>query len=290
MVVISASTATKAKTKTASKASGAGTQTKSKKTTRKKKPSAKASGSSSAQQILDGARRAKLDLAKQRDQETARRSDALWYRVEGVLGCLKEASGTKSFPEQVSVVDSALAMNGLSRADVTPQAMACLIEEVRRLSHCLVRDARDYAFAAGRGDICKADVQLACEMRPDTKSVVAIQQPKLNIHAQRINRVPLPSIPQQCYNGVLLPPHEHRLTSRTFDVIASAHTLRKQSNSLPTFKARVERSSKPSYGASQGKNLQISVNLETKTGKAHVEPNSSHQLSEGMNDEQKMVI
>lgn len=42
-----------------------------------------------------------------------------------------------------------------------------------------------------------------------------------------MNRVPLPSIPRDCYGGVILPPVEEQLTARTFDVVNGARVVQR---------------------------------------------------------------
>ena len=42
-----------------------------------------------------------------------------------------------------------------------------------------------------------------------------------------VNRAPLPPVPTNCYNGIVLPDPEHQLTARTFDVVTSARVAQK---------------------------------------------------------------
>jgi hypothetical protein len=133
-------------------------------------------------------------------------------------------------------------------------------------------DSQDYAFVAGRTEIARADLLLSNEFRPDHPISVSTQLPKLNLLAQTINREPLPPIPTHCYSGILLPPKNHQLTARTFDVVTSAETSRRmiQAAPPPPHKLKVGKKKqsavgkddkhKPSYGAARGR--QISVNLK----------------------------
>mmetsp|Transcript_37768 Transcript_37768/g.76837 ORF Transcript_37768/g.76837 Transcript_37768/m.76837 type:complete len:121 (+) Transcript_37768:307-669(+) len=45
--------------------------------------------------------------------------------------------------------------------------------------------------------------------------------------AESVNRAPLPPVPTNCYNGIVLPDPEHQLTARTFDVVTSARVAQK---------------------------------------------------------------
>ena len=45
--------------------------------------------------------------------------------------------------------------------------------------------------------------------------------------ATEVNRTPLPSIPMNCYNGVVLPPVEQQLTARTYDVVNGARVVQR---------------------------------------------------------------
>jgi hypothetical protein len=226
----------------------------------------------------------------------------LWYRIEDVLppSSSKTDLGdtlmapSSVLPEQVKIVEKALAHNNMTRADVTPQAMACLLEQARRFAQELIEDAQDYAAhaagmfvatptgakvspapaGAGPPEPTAADFKLAAEMRPDHPKSVTSQLPKLNLLAQQVNQTPLPPIPTQCYSGILLPPQPHALTARTFDVVTGAHVAQKMiqntpsapkafnNPSSPSKKTSKGSSSKPGYGASRG--AQIPINLKKK--------------------------
>ncbi|KAL7558902.1 hypothetical protein ACA910_019436 [Epithemia clementina (nom. ined.)] len=300
------STTKTSKKKTAIKATGAGTQAKVKKPARKKKPAPKVNNAASTQSVLHDARAAAADLAQLRANAAARKADPLWYRIEDVVPAVLEAEhdfstklafGKKStattalssssssivpsMQEQCQILERALSHNGISRSDVTPQAMTCLLEYARRYTTELIRDATDYADMVNRSDITRADLMLAAEMRQDNPVTVNAQLPMLNALAQQLNGKPLPPIPANCYSGILLPPPEHQLTARTFDVISGAVTAMRTRNKYPappsaaagtalsTGKTASESmnsgsSSQPSYGATRGR--QISVKLKGETG------------------------
>jgi hypothetical protein len=281
------------KKKAVTKATGAGTKTKKKKpaapTVVRKKPTAAApaptkANTSVTNQIYAAARAAQVDLANQRNDAAARRSDPLWYRAEDVLPSVAEETvmsemHAKILPEQVQIVEAALGYNNLTRADVTPQAFACLLEQARRYAMDILTDSQDYAYVAGRTEIAKADLTLANEMRPDHCISITTQVPKLNLLAQSVNRMPLPPIPTNCYSGVLLPSRRHQLTARTYDVVTSAQTAQRMVQAAPTLpstsstnntaggtknssmgssnKAASTSKPKPSYGATKGRQIPI---------------------------------
>lgn len=288
--------------------SAAGT-TKTKKatgTTRRKKPTTKApSSASSNQALVQAAKSAQNELAKSKAQAAARRSDPLWYRIEDVVPPTTSKSDHDSlmapssvFPEQVQVVEAALRHNNMTRSDVTPQAMACLLEQARRYAQELIEDAQDYAaHSAGMfiamptnskalppsqgspPEPTSVDFTLASEMRPDHPKAVTSQLPKLNLLAQQINAAPLPPIPIQCYSGILLPPQPHLLTARTFDVVSAAHVGQKMIQNPPSapkaFKSTLSAtksktskgssSSRPGYGASKGAQIPIHLRKQDST-------------------------
>lgn len=256
----------KATTKKKVSATKAGaTQAKAKKpTVRKRKPTTKTSSAASAQSIMAEAKNASVALAQQRALQAAKRSDPLWYKIEDIFPAIQgpDMPNVKSsvLPEQVQVVEAALAHHGLTRIDVTPQAMACLLEQARRFTQELITDAQDHAYMAGRSEITKPDLSLAMELRPDNRIAVATQLPKLNLVAQQVNKVPLPAIPSHCYNGVVLPPKEHQLTARTFDIVTSAQSLQRMNTAVPLAPGRQA----TPYGASRRAH-QIPINLKETT-------------------------
>lgn len=297
------------KKKTVVKATGAGTQAKEKKPARKKKPSTKASHAPNSHGILQDARIAASDLAQQRAQAAARKADPLWYRIEDVVPAVLTREGeilattskkgatpkndiTPTMAEQISILERALTHNGFSRSDVTPQAMACLLEYSRRYTTELIRNAYDYMEYAGRTELAKEDLVLA---RQDNPVAISTQLPMINALAQQINRKPLPPIPANCYSGILLPPPEHQLTARTFDVISGAVTALRMQNKFPappsastalsspvaggtagtpaagvsstksSTSAKVK-PGQPSYGASRGRQIPVKLKTEPTSG------------------------
>lgn len=153
---------------------------------------------------------------------------------------VKSGSGTGLLlAEELAVVDRALEANGLTRGDVTARAFGCLLEQARRHALEIVADAQDYAYHAARSDVQSSDLLLAAEMREDESGGGIAGAPSFSLSdalphnpilssAEELNRIPLPPIPPDCYNGAALPPaEEHRLTARTFDVTTSARVARR---------------------------------------------------------------
>lgn len=285
-----ASSSKKTTKKSASAASAAGGAAKpKKKAVRRKKPSgsaaSRAGGSAgSAEAILGAARTAQLELQQHSAAVAARRSDPLWFRVEDPIQSIADGStmakgGAELLQDQVQLVENALGKNYMTRADVTPQAFACLLEQGRRYALELLADAQDYAYSANRHDISKADLLLANELRADQPLAVATQTPKLMAHGQLVNRIPLPPIPTHCYNGVVLPPEQYLLTSRTFDVVTGAQVSQRMVAPVPQPPPSSEgdSSTKPTYGASRGR--QIPIQLKQDPNKA--KPASQAQASTG---------
>jgi len=289
---------TKAKPKkksTAKKATGAGTKAKSAKkpsaTTKRKRPAAKKKETISADTILAEGQAAAQDLAQQRAAAAQRRTDPLWYRMEDVLPPKQSSdqppnrmctSSSSVLPEQVVLVERALQHAGLhgGASDVTPQALACLLEQARRYASELLAHAADYAYTAGRPEIAPADLRLARELGAPPSSGshnhnssmsddVSTQLPKLHLMAQTINRAPLPSLPAHCYSGIVLPDAAHQLTARTFDVVSTARLLQKRVQPLPASPAQQQQAAATTaasvgYGATRGR--QIPIVLKDRAG------------------------
>lgn len=216
-----------------------------------------------------------MELAGQRSAAAARLNDPLWYRIEEFVSSEETPmapAANKLLPEQVQIVDNALAHNHMSRADVTPQAFCVLLEQARRYALELLADAQDYASCANRPEVTAADLELANQMRPDVPIAVNTQIPKLGLWAQHINRIPLPPIPPQCYSGVLLPPKRHQLTARTYDVVSGAQVAQRMVQPKPQLAKKASSKSsaipKPSYGANRGRQIPIQLKEKEPSEKA----------------------
>lgn len=141
-------------------------------------------------------------------------------------------TNNKSFlMDDVTIIDNALKANGLTRHDVTPKAYACFLEQSRRYSLELLANAQDYAIHAQRTTIpslLPADLLLAVEMTEEDGggingvSTTLPSPEKLSDLSTTVNRITLPPIPTNCYNGVALPPAHEQLTARTYDVVNGA--------------------------------------------------------------------
>lgn len=256
---------------TAKKASGAGTNAKKKTTTARKRKPTKATSAASQQAIANDARTAGAHLSQQQAINLARRTDPLWYRMEDVLPSNLAPNDIKKsgIGEEFQAIESALHSHGKTRADVTPQALACLLEHARRYRYELTMSAKKFADVAGRSEVSKEDLELAAELRHDHPVALSSQLPKLNLLAQQVNRKPLPPIPDSSYSGVKLPPPPHQITARTYDVLSGAITAHKMQTQYPYPAISTKGDASPSsslaqhgaYGAARGR--QIPVKLKT---------------------------
>lgn len=255
------------KTKAAPAKASGGTKAKAPKRTPAKKTKKSQGSDTATKSIIQDAKSAAADIEKQRALAASRKSDPLWFRIEDIFDHQDPSSVADKrgvLPEQNSIVENALAHNGLSRSDVTPQAMACLLEQARKFAQELINDAEDYSN--GKVEISKADLQLAVDLRPDRPVALSAQMPALSLIAQDLNRRPLPPIPSQCVSGIVLPSREHRLTARTFDVLTRASITRRMTQKPPEAPRELaaatatESSSTPAYGAERGR--QIPINLK----------------------------
>jgi hypothetical protein len=151
------------KAKPTKKGGGSAAATSSSATGSKRKRPTPKKDTINTEAVLERAAQAQADLARMRHQETARRNDPLWYRIEDVLRPVLNhphsaaheanfgsttvslmASSPGILPEQCQVVESALQHAGMTRSDVTPQAMACLLEQARRYAQELMANAQDF--------------------------------------------------------------------------------------------------------------------------------------------------
>lgn len=266
-----------------------------KKVRRKKPPSTKGPTS---QAIVTAAKNATGELNSFKAEEFAKRKDPLWYRTNEVLQAISGDSSPVPglLAEQVDLVEAALQRNHLTRADVTPQAFGVLLEQARRYALEIVADAQDCAHAAHRHEIQKADLSMALELRTDQpNSHMLVELQKMTLVAHNLNRIPIPPIPQHCYSGVVLPPKPHQLTSRTFDILTGAQTAQKMkqplpsprttkknsksvpttataatsssssSSTIPTTTSTITKST-PSYGATRGRLIPISLQTKPTLG------------------------
>ena len=269
-----AATTKTTKKKTVKKATGAGTTAKPKKKPRRKRPpSSSRNTPQNAQTIWNNAGIAQKELDQHAALQAALRSDPLWYRTDDPLKSIDQDSfmvaggGSGVLADQVEIVEAALAANHLTRAEVTPQAYACLLEQARRYALELLADAQDYAYSANRYDVTRADLVLAQELRADQPLADFTQQPKLLHLAHQVNQKPLPPIPTTNYTGVVLPPKEHQLTARTFDVVSGARVAQRMVAPVPApaaSKTATTTPMQPSYGASRGRQIPIHISQQTK--------------------------
>ena len=162
----------------------------------------------------------------------------------------------------MEIVNKALEHNGLTMEDVTVEGFACLLEEARRYALSIITDASDYAVHSHMTDsITPADLMLAKEMQEEMDVVTMEALARI---AQETNRRVLPPIPENCYNGIILPSAEYTLLGRTFDVVCREDEPSEQEANGVTSgdNPKVDEKSIPipSYGARRGmKQVQISL-------------------------------
>jgi hypothetical protein len=242
---LAATTTTSSPKNNATKKSKAKTTTKSE---RKKKHVNKKSSAASTGALYSAARLQYHKLLKRRDAEL---NDRVWLsneplpfqnrRVEKLNGSANpftaaEASLTAttttatdigstikspSFLEQdVEIVYRALFRNGLNLGDVTIDAFDALLEEARKYAMELITDAADCAaYSHGNDIITPADLVLAKEMETDEGCFALENMEEISKKSKEINKIALPPIPDNCYNGIVLPDLEHTLLNRAFDVV-----------------------------------------------------------------------
>jgi len=191
-----------------------------------------------------------------------------------------------SFLEQdVEIVNRALINNGLTMADVTAEAFATLLEQARKYAMLLITDAADYAVHShGNENISSADLLLAKDMQGDDclGQCYAENMEQLARITKETNRRVLPPIPDNCYNGIVLPSVEYTLLGRSFSVVcrrdeediaeeqktnaASGMGADAQGRSLVEG-GRRDKKGIPSYGARRGtKQVQISLKSQPTKG------------------------
>jgi histone H3/H4 len=123
----------------------------------------------------------------------------------------------------LNIVQSALQKNRLKPKDVTSQAFGCLLESARKYALEIIYDAMDYSMLSSKEEITSDDLEYAREMKLENVQYHTKTAEELEIMTQiadKTNRIILPTIPNNCYNGIILPPPEHNLLGRTFDVVS----------------------------------------------------------------------
>lgn len=126
------------------------------------------------------------------------------------------------------VVEQSIINVGLQPNQMDNHCRSSLLEHARSFAWNLVADAQDYCYhrtgnlsASISGD----DLFLAVQNRNDVPAYAGSgsrrsMADQLNaMYETEINVKPLPNIPQDCYTGVVLPPPEHTLLARTYDIV-----------------------------------------------------------------------
>jgi histone H3/H4 len=192
-----------------------------KKGPKKKTPSGGVSSSTANTTAAVLTRKAKSLYEKLQQEKNAAFHDAAWLSTIPTQPHHPLNTYSPSFLEQdLDIVQNALKANGLSLSDVTAQSYGCLLEAARKFALELIDDAADYAMLSSTEEITPVDLQLALDMQKDYHVNSPESLDHLTQIADETNRSILPPIPDNCYNGIILPPPEHNLLGRTFDVVS----------------------------------------------------------------------
>ena len=265
------------------------TTTKKKSRPKKKsttKHKSKGADSSSAQTSAAAlTKKAKVLYERLQQQKDAAFHDAAWLSNIPSQKHHPLNTYSPSFLEQdLEIVQRALKANGLSTSDVTAQAYGCLLESARKFALELIDDAAEYSMLSSADEITPADLKFAAEENQKDNLVNSAENLDLLTHiADETNRSALPPIPNECYNGIVLPPPEHNLLGRTFDIVSHSIIIEKQANDYishgtknqggndqiagknddEAIKINVKKNKRkttPSYGASRGPQIEIKLN------------------------------
>ena len=252
--------------------------TKKKKPTKKKKASAKKTNATNAANLMSAARTQYQKLLKQRE---AKLHDSAWLSTipspsTTTISISNKIESPSFLDQDVEIVNKALKNNGLNMEDITTEGFACLLEEARKYAMEIITDASDYAMHShGTDNITPADLKLAKEMQDefDVDSMDALAK-----IAQETNSRMLPPIPDNCYNGIVLPDPEHTLMGRSYDIVGRKDEERpKETNALNVQKIDEKKISMPSYGARRGKQVQIALQSNAASNQGSL-PNASNAM------------
>ena len=232
---------------------------KSTKTTNRKKKSPKSTTPSSTKattaSIIAAANKAKVELSDLRTQAQLKRNDTAWLSTD-VSAIASDSKGAGM--NESKIVDMALRNNGVYIHDITPRAYSVLVEYAKKYACDLYADAQDYTWHANRKEVQPVDIKLAADLRKSS-DITAQSSSHIEALAEDCNSIPLPPIPNNCFHGVVLPPKEYQLTSRTFDVILEPTP----SVQMDVKKEESNSARKQSYGAHKGKQIQINLKSTT---------------------------
>jgi len=192
----------------------------------------------------EAAKKVEMELQASRSGEHIRKMDALWLGDSTTPGSKSKSTSTTTTSssvfaeEEALILERALRANGLvyflpsnanntttaaatntTVGDVTPQAYECLLEYLRKYTNDLVLEAQEYAWHSGRNTIEAKDIKLAVEFNEEDIPPLRLRHATTMSMAEELNMIPLPPIPNNCFNGIVLPPIDHQLTARTFDII-----------------------------------------------------------------------
>ena len=211
------------------KATSTTTKKKKKQTARKKKStSTKKSAASAASAV----QRAKDQYEQLLARKATLLQDVIWNHSQPLPNPYLPPTEAPSYlEEEVFMLQRALHTNGITdTSQITPQAFGALLEHGRLYALNLITDAGDYAQHYGSQVPSADDLLLARDLAKDDLEQQAMTRDVLSEIAERTNREALPCIPDHCYGGVVLPPLEHTLLGRTFDVVSEISTSNSSSN------------------------------------------------------------
>ena len=204
------------------------------------------------------------------------RDDKLW--ISGSDPYLEQTPSENMMPLDFEKILRTSIMNaGLTPNDITPIVANGLLEHVKVYAWHLVADAQDFAMhrkSSLNPQITGPDLLLAVQNQSDRSSK---QRDRLAaFQEEEVNLVPLPRIPNDCYTGVVLPPLEHTLLARTYDIIPStmlASTSSKGVNDRSSVPIKRRRSSKSKIDIKL-KNAAITSSTESKKSTVTTEVSS----------------
>lgn len=123
------------------------------------------------------------------------------------------------------IVKQVLTESGVNLDRVEQSAINGLLEHARLYAWHLVADAQDYAIhrtCNAAAQITGPDLMLAYQSQDDRmRGQDKVTNNLTAFFEEEVNVVPLPRIPDDCYNGIVLPPSGQTLLARTYDIIPS---------------------------------------------------------------------
>lgn len=186
---------------------------------------------------------AKSSVARINDE----RDDKLWIRNSDPYQEVESSANVLPLDFQ-KILQGSVVNAGLKPDDLTPTFANALLEHARLYAWHLVADAQDFAMhrtSSLNPQITGPDLLMAAQNQSDRTSLQRDRHTAF--HEEEVNLVPLPRFPQDCYTGVVLPPLEHTLLARTYDIVPGTiapSSTAKGSKERPSAPPKKRRSSK----------------------------------------------